>query len=61
MISLLNLQGNHLTPLGQDLQWEVGEVFNPLDAVGQWVKQSLSRDLYRLNQEILRWLNPAFC
>jgi hypothetical protein len=59
MISLLTLQGNHLTPLGQDLEWEVGEVFNPLDALGQWVKQSLSRDLYRLNREILRWLNPA--
>lgn len=59
MISLLNLQGNHLTPLGQNLEWEAGEVFAPLDALGQWVKQSLSRDLYRLNQEVLRWLNPV--
>lgn len=59
MISLLNLEGNHLTPLGQDLQWEIGEVFTPFDAVGQWVKQSLARDLYKLNQEILRWLNPV--
>lgn len=59
MISLLHLSGNHLTPLGQDLEWEVGEVFNPLDAVGQWVKQALSRDLCRLNQEVLRWLNPV--
>ena len=60
MISLLTLQGNHLTPLGQDIEWELGEVYTPLDAIGQWVKQSLSRDLYRLNQEVLRWLNPGF-
>ena len=60
MISILTLQGNHFTPLGQDLEWEVGEVFSPLDAIGQWVKQSLSRDLDRLNQEVLRWLNPVF-
>lgn len=59
MISLLHLPGNHLTPLGQELNWEAGEVFTPLDAVGQWVKQNLSRDLYGLKQEVLRWLNPG--
>lgn len=59
MTALLNLPGNHLTPLGQELNWEVGEVFTPLDAVGQWVQKSLSRDLYGLTREILRWLNPG--
>lgn len=61
MISLLNLQGNHLTPLGQDLEWQTQEqeIFNPFDTVGKWVKQSLSGDLYRLNDEVLRWLNPV--
>ncbi|MDJ0727013.1 MAG: DUF1350 family protein [Prochloraceae cyanobacterium] len=58
MISILTLPGNHLTPLSQDLNWQPGEIFTPLDAIGQWLKQELSRDLYRLNQEILRWLNP---
>ncbi|MGK7873708.1 MAG: DUF1350 family protein [Xenococcaceae cyanobacterium] len=59
MVALLTLPGNHLTPLGQDINWQVGEVFTPLDAIGQWVKQGLSRDLNRLKQEIIRWLNPV--
>lgn len=53
------LPGNHLTPLAQELQWSVGEVFSPLDAVGQWLKSTLAQDLYRLRAEILRWLNPS--
>jgi hypothetical protein len=60
MIASLTLPGNHLTPLGQELNWEPGEVFTPLDAIGQWVKQGLSQDLKRLKQEILRWLNPVY-
>ncbi|MEM8780437.1 MAG: DUF1350 family protein [Cyanobacteria bacterium P01_G01_bin.49] len=59
MVALQTLSGNHLTPLGQEINWQPGEVFTPFDAVGQWVKQSLSRDLYGLNKEILRWLNPG--
>lgn len=59
LISLLVLPGNHLTPLGQDITWQTGEFFTPLDAIGQWFKQGLSRDSYRLKQEILRWLNPV--
>ncbi len=58
MVSLLNLPGNHLTPISQELSWQTGEVFNPLDAIGQWINQGISRDLYRLKQEILIWLNP---
>ena len=59
LIALQTLSGNHLTPLSQDIKWEAGEIFTPLDAVGQWVKQAFSRDLYRLKNEILRWLNPG--
>lgn len=58
MVVLRLLSGNHLTPLGQDLQWQAGQVFTPLDAIGQWLKSSLSQDLQTLHQEILRWLNP---
>jgi hypothetical protein len=58
MISLLTLPGNHLTPLSQNINWQTGDIFTPLDALGQWLKQGLSRDLSRLNQEIIRWLNP---
>ena len=59
LIALQTLSGNHLTPLSQDITWEAGEIFTPLDAVGQWVKQNFSRDLYRLKDEVLRWLNPG--
>lgn len=59
MIASLLLPGNHLTPLGQEIDWQTGEVFTPFDAVGQWFKQSFSRDLYRLKDEIFYWLNPG--
>ena len=58
MTALLTLPGNHLTPLSQDIQWQMGDSFSPFDAIGQWFKQELSRDLSRLNLEIIRWLNP---
>ncbi|MDJ0690197.1 MAG: DUF1350 family protein [Xenococcaceae cyanobacterium MO_188.B32] len=58
MTALLTLPGNHLTPLSQDIQWQMGDTFSPFDAIGQWFKQGLSRDLSRLNREIIRWLNP---
>ncbi|GBF82086.1 DUF1350 family protein [Aphanothece sacrum] len=59
MVVLRTLSGNHLTPLGQEINWQAGEVFTPLDAVGQWVKQNFARDLYGLKNEILLWLNPT--
>jgi hypothetical protein len=59
MIAALTLPGNHLTPLGQEIEWQTGQVFTPLDAVGQWVKQEFSRDCRRLRDEIVRWLNPV--
>ncbi|HEY9652902.1 MAG TPA: DUF1350 family protein, partial [Coleofasciculaceae cyanobacterium] len=33
--------------------------FTPFDAIGQWMKQEVYRDLNRLQREILRWLNPV--
>ncbi len=56
LITHLQLAGNHLTPLGQDLQWQPGGDFSPLDAVGQWLRQNLFTELSQLEQEILRWL-----
>ena len=58
MTALLTLPGNHLTPLSQDIRWQMGDVFTPFDAFGQWLKQEFSRDLCQLNREIVRWLNP---
>ncbi|AIE73329.1 MULTISPECIES: DUF1350 family protein [unclassified Synechocystis] len=59
LVAYCPLPGNHLTPLGQDIQWETGQEFSPLDAVGQWLKNSFSQDLRRLQKEILRWLEPS--
>ncbi len=59
MIAFCTLSGNHLTPLGQEIDWKAGEIFTPWDAVGQWMKESFSQDLLRLKQEILYWLNPG--
>ncbi len=59
MVAFCTLPGNHLTPLGQEIKWQAGEVFTPFDAVGQWMKESFSKDLQKLKSEILRWLNPS--
>lgn len=58
MITVQRLNGNHLTPLGQDLSWPVGQVYTPVDALGQWLKQEFYRDFNQLKREILLWLNP---
>ncbi len=58
LVTTLKLKGNHLTPVGQDLNWPVGQIFTPIDAVGQWFKQGAYRDLNQLKREVLRWLNP---
>jgi hypothetical protein len=58
MIAAIALKGNHLTPLGQDFDWQVGTVFSPLDAIGQWMKQEFTKDLQQLKKEMCRWLKP---
>ena len=52
------LTGNHLTPLGQDIKWSPGKEFNPIDAVGQWLKQEVYRDLNQLKRTLALWLSP---
>jgi len=59
MVATLQLPGNHLTPLGQELNWSIGEVFTPVDALAQWFKQGFQGDVSRLKKELLRWLNPT--
>jgi len=57
MITLQTLSGNHTTPLGQDIKWQPGNTFTLFDALGQWFKQEVYRDLNQLNRAILLWLN----
>jgi hypothetical protein len=58
MIATRRLKGTHLTPLGPDVKWQSGSVFTPFDAVGQWMRQEIYRDLHHLEKTILQWLNP---
>jgi hypothetical protein len=57
-ISKLIINGSHLTPLGQDWRWQLNpQIFTPFDAIGQWIKQEVHRDLHQLKHEMLGWLD----
>jgi hypothetical protein len=58
LISTRRLAGNHLTPLGPDLKWQPGSSFTPFDAIGQWMRQEIYRELSQLEKTILLWLDP---
>ncbi|PZV14566.1 MAG: hypothetical protein DCF22_08705 [Leptolyngbya sp.] len=58
MVTVQKLTGNHLTPLGPDVNWQAGESFAPWDAIAQWMRQEVYRELHQLECAILRWLNP---
>lgn len=58
MVTAQTLNGSHTTPLGQDVKWQSGATFTPFDAVGQWFKQEVYRDLNQLKQAIVLWLKP---
>lgn len=59
MIATRRLKGTHVTPLGPDMKWQVGGAFTPLDAIGQWMRQEVYRELRQLEQVILQWLDPV--
>jgi hypothetical protein len=60
-VQVAYLAGNHITPVAVDVQWQAGEVFSPIDAIAQWLKQewnqNINRDNLRLEQVILHWLH----
>ncbi|KAM3095770.1 DUF1350 family protein [Phormidesmis sp. 146-35] len=58
MNSLRTLNGSHVTPLGQDMKWQAGKDFTPFDAIAQWMRQEVYRELAQLEKAILLWLNP---
>jgi hypothetical protein len=58
MVVVQNLSGNHLTPMGTDLNWKAGESFTPFDAVGQWIRQGVYQELSQLEKTVVRWLDP---
>lgn len=58
LTTLQLLNGNHLTPLGQDIKWQSGSEFSPLDAIAQFVRQEVYRDFDQLKRALLLWLDP---
>ena len=58
MVTIQTLPGTHTTPLGQNIKWQTGASFTPFDALGQWFRQEVYRDLNGLKRSILLWLNP---
>ncbi|HEY9849653.1 MAG TPA: DUF1350 family protein [Leptolyngbyaceae cyanobacterium] len=58
MVTALTLPGSHITPLGHDVSWQPGQSFTPFDAIGQWFKQEVYRELHQLKSTILRWIDP---
>ncbi|WP_088431547.1 DUF1350 family protein [Halomicronema hongdechloris] len=52
------LPGTHTTPVAQDISWQPGQSYSPLDAIGQFIKQEFYRDLNRLQRAVLLWLDP---
>ncbi|HEY9627641.1 MAG TPA: DUF1350 family protein [Coleofasciculaceae cyanobacterium] len=58
MTSIKILKGTHITPLGQDVNWKAGAEFSPFDAIGQFMKQEVSRDITQLKQTMQMWLEP---
>ena len=50
------LDGTHTTPIAQDVQWQPSDAFTPIDAMGQFLKQSFYKDIKQLRDEILYWL-----
>jgi Protein of unknown function (DUF1350) len=65
-ITTQRLRGSHLTPLGQDLKLGVdlksqagfSSLFSSVDAISQFVRQEVFRELGLLEDAILRWLEP---
>ena len=50
------LKGSHTTPIAQEIGWQPGESFSPIDALGQFMKQEFYRDLTHLRHNLLAWL-----
>jgi len=60
-VQVVKLPGTHVTPVALDVSWQAGQVFSPIDAIAQWMKQgwnqNINRDNLRLEQVIRNWLD----
>lgn len=53
---LFQLNGTHVTPLSQDFL-QAGDVYTPLDAIGQFAQSMALTDLRTLANKITQWLD----
>ncbi|GLJ10761.1 hypothetical protein SUGI_0134450 [Cryptomeria japonica] len=54
-LSKVVVNGTHLTPCGQDLNWQVGDLYTPADAVAQSFKGAALNDIRKLVKTISAW------
>ncbi|KAL3682966.1 hypothetical protein R1sor_000988 [Riccia sorocarpa] len=53
------ITGTHATPLAQDLRWQVGGVYSPVDAVAQVVKYAALADLRTLVRNVVDFFDTV--
>ncbi|MQL82615.1 hypothetical protein Taro_015110 [Colocasia esculenta] len=53
----VSLSGNHLTPCVQDLRWQIGDRYTPVDALAQRLKSLSLNDTKLLARTIVDWFN----
>lgn len=51
------MPGSHITPCAQEVGWEVGKSFSPLDAVGMGVKALVLNETLRTADRVVGWLD----
>lgn len=56
-LSKVVLNGTHVTPCGQDLNWKVGDLYTPADAVAQVFKGVALNDIRALGKTISQWFD----
>jgi len=55
-VTVQALPGNHLTSMGVEINWQTGKAFTPIDALGQWFKQTVNRENDLLEKTVLTWM-----
>lgn len=54
-LSKLTVNGNHITPCVQDIRWEVGRVYTPVDGVGQVLRNVALSDIRETVTSVCNW------
>eukprot|EP00250_Pteridium_aquilinum_P006411 c16347_g1_i1 orf=57-1415(+) len=55
-LTKITIDGNHITPCVQDIRWEIGKVYTPLDAVGQLFRNVALSEIRETVVSVSSWL-----